>query len=53
VLSEKAIVEVFLWTRTARRFVGQAQLAWVSWPEMAPSPSCGFRFVEEPREWIF
>jgi len=53
VLSEKAVVEVFLWTRPARRFVGEAQLAWLEWPEMAPSPSCGFRFVGEPREWIF
>lgn len=52
-LSQNAIVELFLWTRTARRFVGQAQLAWFRWPEMAPMPSCGFRFVEEPREWIF
>jgi CheY-like chemotaxis protein len=53
VLSEKAIVEVFLWTRTSRHFIGQAQLTWLKWPEMAPTPSCGFRFVEEPREWIF
>ena len=52
-LSQNAIVEVFLWTRTVRRFIGQAQLAWLRWPEMAPTPSCGFRFIEEPREWIF
>jgi DNA-binding response OmpR family regulator len=52
-LSQNAIVEVFLWTRTARRFIGQAQLVWLRWPEMAPTPSCGFRFVQEPREWIF
>ena len=52
-LNQNAIVEVFLWTRTARRFIGQAQLAWLRWPAMAPTPSCGFRFVEEPREWIF
>jgi len=52
-LAQNAVVEVFLWTRTARRFIGQAQLVWLSWPEMAPTPSCGFRFVQEPREWIF
>jgi len=52
-LSQNAIVEVFLWTRTARRFIGQAKLVWLSWPAMASMPTCGFRFVEEPREWIF
>jgi two-component system cell cycle response regulator DivK len=52
-LSQNTIVEVFLWTRTARRFVGQAQLVWLNWPPMAATPSCGFRFIEEPREWIF
>ena len=52
-LHEHAIVETFLWTRTARRVIGQAQLTWLRWPEMAPTPSCGFRFVEDPREWIF
>lgn len=53
VLKPNAIVEVFLWTRTSRRFVGQAQLVWITWAAMASMPSCGFRFIEEPREWIF
>jgi len=53
VLNEKAIVEVFLWTRPARHFIGEAQLSWLQWPEMAPSPSGGFHFVGEPRQWIF
>ena len=52
-LSQNTIVEVFLWTRTARRFVGQAQLVRLNSPAMAAVPSCGFRFIEEPREWIF
>jgi two-component system cell cycle response regulator DivK len=52
-VKQNAIVEVFLWTRTSRRFVGQAQLVWHTWPAMASMPSCGFRFIEEPREWIF
>ena len=52
-LSQNATVEVFLWTRTARRFIGQAHLVWLRWPEMASAPSCGFRFIGEPSEWIF
>jgi DNA-binding response OmpR family regulator len=53
VLSQDADVELFLWTRTAHRFVGQARLVWLECPETAPAQRCGFRFVEEPREWIF
>jgi DNA-binding response OmpR family regulator len=52
-LSQNAIVELFLWTRTAHRFAGQARLVWIEWPETALTQTCGFRFVEEPREWIF
>lgn len=52
-LSENAIVELFLWTRTARRFAGQARLVWLEWPDTALMPTGGFRFLEEPREWIF
>ena len=52
-LDPNAIVELFLWTRTARRFAGRARLVWLEWPETALMPRCGFRFVEEPLEWIF
>jgi|SRR5579872_863262 len=51
--SENAEVEVFLWTRTAHRFVGQARLVWLARPDTAPAQRCGFRFIGEPREWIF
>ena len=52
-LSRDACVEVFLWTRTAHRFVGQARFVWQESPEAVLTQRCGFRFVEEPREWIF
>ncbi len=52
-LGENAIVELFLWTRTSRRFAGQARLVWLEWSDTALMPTGGFRFVEEPREWIF
>ena len=52
-LDPNDLVELFLWTRTARRFAGRARLVWLDWPETALMPRCGFRFVEEPREWIF
>jgi DNA-binding response OmpR family regulator len=52
-LSQNAVVELFLWTRTAKRFVGQGRLVWLESPETVLTQRCGFRFVEEPREWIF
>ena len=52
-LNDNATVELFLWTRTARRFTGRARLVWLDWPDTALMPMGGFRFVEEPREWIF
>ena len=52
-LDPNAIVELFLWTRAARRFAGRARLVWLEWPETALMPRCGFSFVEEPKEWIF
>jgi len=52
-LAENAIVELFLWTKTARRFAGQARLVWLEWHDTALMPTGGFRFLEEPREWIF
>ncbi|MFZ0819859.1 MAG: response regulator [Candidatus Acidiferrales bacterium] len=52
-LNQNAVVELFLWTRTAHRFVGQARLVWLDSPEAALKQKCGFRFIEDPREWIF
>jgi len=52
-LSQNAVVELFLWTRTAHRFVGQARFVWLESPEAVLTQRCGFRFIEEPREWIF
>ena len=52
-LSENAVVELFLWTRTAHRFVGQARLVWIESPEAVLTQRCGFQFIEEPKEWIF
>jgi len=51
-LSQNAVVQVFLWEPTAHRFAGQAVLVWREGLEIA-APRCGFRFLEEPREWIF
>ena len=51
-LSKNAVVEVFLWTPSARRFTGEARLAWLKFPE-SPGQMCGFRFLGEPHEWIF
>jgi DNA-binding response OmpR family regulator len=45
-LSQNAVVELFLWTRTAHRFIGQARLVWFDCPETALTQRCGFRFVE-------
>jgi CheY-like chemotaxis protein len=53
ILRQDAEVELFLWTRTAHRFVGQARLVWLAHPETAPTQRCGFRLLGEPREWIF
>jgi len=53
ILSHNAVVELLLWTRTAHRFVGQARLVWLESPEAVLTQRCGFRFIEEPREWIF
>jgi DNA-binding response OmpR family regulator len=52
-LSQNAVVEIFMWTRTAHRFIGQVRLVWLESPEATLTQKCGFRFVEEPREWIF
>lgn len=52
-LNQNAVVELFLWTRTAHRFVGQARLVWLDSPEAALKQKCGLRFIEDPREWIF
>lgn len=52
-LNENAVVDLFVWTRTSRRFTGQAKLVWLDWPDMALMPLAGFRFVQEPVEWIF
>jgi DNA-binding response OmpR family regulator len=52
-LSENATVQLFLWTRTAHRFAGEARLVRLDWPDTALMPMAGFRFIEEPREWIF
>jgi DNA-binding response OmpR family regulator len=52
-MPQNTVVELFLWTRTAHRFVGQARLVWLDSPEAALTQRCGFRFIEEPREWIF
>jgi CheY-like chemotaxis protein len=51
-LKQNAVVQVFLWEPTAHRFAGQAVLVWREGLEIA-APRCGFRFLEEPREWIF
>jgi CheY-like chemotaxis protein len=52
-LSQNAVVELFLWTRTVKRFIGQSTLVWFDCPETALTQRCGFRFIEEPHEWIF
>ncbi len=52
-LNPNAVVELFLWTRKAKRFVGQARLVWLESPETTLTQRCGFQFVEQPREWIF
>ena len=52
-LTQNAVVELFLWNRMAHRFVGQARHVWLECPETALTQRYGFRFVEEPREWIF
>ena len=51
-LSQNTVVQAFLWEPTAHRFAGQAVLVWRESLEIA-APRCGFRFLEEPREWIF
>jgi DNA-binding response OmpR family regulator len=52
-LDENALVDLFLWTRASCRFAGQARFIWLKWPDTALMPVAGFRFVEEPREWLF
>jgi CheY-like chemotaxis protein len=52
-LNQNAVVELFLWTRTDKRFIGQSALVWFDCPETALTQRCGFRFIEEPHEWIF
>jgi DNA-binding response OmpR family regulator len=52
-LSQNTVVDLFMWTRAAKRFVGKARLVWLQSPETELTQRFGFRFVEEPREWIF
>jgi DNA-binding response OmpR family regulator len=51
-LKQNAVIEVFLWIPAARRFTGEARLAWLKAPE-TPAQICGFQFLGEPNEWIF
>jgi CheY-like chemotaxis protein len=52
-LGQNAVVELFLRTRTVHRFIGKSTLVWLDYPETVLTQRCGFRFIEEPKEWIF
>ena len=52
-LDPNDLVELFLWTRTARRFAGRARLVWLDWPGPPSCQDAASASVEEPLEWIF
>jgi DNA-binding response OmpR family regulator len=49
-LKKDDIVEVFL-TATGQQFAGKARVAWLDLPGTA-GQSCGFRFLENPVDWV-